>query len=54
MKEFDPGLLEKIEALAFFIPWDLERNMPRVTVDTRGVLLERQEKKVNNGTAPRI
>jgi len=40
MKEFDPGLLEEIEDLAFFIPWDLERNMPRVTVDTRGVLLD--------------
>jgi len=40
MKEFDPGLLEEIEDLAFFIPWDLERNIPRVTVDTRGVSLD--------------
>ena len=39
MKEFDPGPREEIEDLAFFIPWDLERNIPRVTVDTRGVSL---------------
>jgi GNAT superfamily N-acetyltransferase len=37
MKEFDPGLREEIEDIAFFIPWDLGRNIPRVTVDTRGV-----------------
>jgi len=40
MKEFAPGLREEIEDLAFFIPWDLGRNMPRVTVDTRGVSLD--------------
>lgn len=40
MKEFDPCLREEIEDLAFFIPWDLGRNIPRVTVDTRGVSLD--------------
>ncbi len=40
MKKFDPGLQGEIEDLAFFIPWDLERNIPRVTVDTRGVSLD--------------
>lgn len=40
MKKFDPGLQEEIEELAFFIPWDLERNIPRVTVDTKGVSLD--------------
>ena len=40
MKEFAPGLREEIENLAFFIPWDLEKNIPRLTVDSRGVSLD--------------
>jgi len=40
IKEFDPGLREEIEDLAFFIPWDLERNIPRVSVDIKGVSLD--------------
>jgi hypothetical protein len=31
---------EEIENLSFFVPWDLEGNTPRVTVDTAGVSLD--------------
>jgi GNAT superfamily N-acetyltransferase len=39
-KVFDPSLLDAIEDLTFFVPWDLERNMPRVAVDGSGVSLD--------------
>lgn len=32
----DPGRREELEDLAFFVPWDLDRNMPRVSVDAAG------------------
>ncbi len=34
------ALREEVEELAFFIPWDLERNYPRVSVDAAGASLE--------------
>jgi hypothetical protein len=37
---FDPGQFEAIEDLTFFVPWDLEKNMPRVAVDGSGVSLD--------------
>jgi GNAT superfamily N-acetyltransferase len=39
VKEFDSSLREEIEDLTFFVPWDLERNIPKVTVDIAGVSL---------------
>jgi hypothetical protein len=40
VKVFDPSLREEIEDLTFFVPWDLERNIPRVTVHILGVSLD--------------
>lgn len=40
MKRFEPDLDEEIEDLTFFIPWNLESNMPRVAGDTAGVYLD--------------
>jgi GNAT superfamily N-acetyltransferase len=39
-KEFGSSLREEIEDLTFFIPWDLKRNIPKVTVDIAGVSLD--------------
>ena len=39
VKGFDSRLREEIEDLTFFVPWDLERNIPKVTVDIAGVSL---------------
>jgi GNAT superfamily N-acetyltransferase len=39
-KAFHPGPGEEIEDLAFFIPWELERNIPRIQVDISGISLE--------------
>jgi GNAT superfamily N-acetyltransferase len=39
MKEFHSGLSEEIEDLTFFVPWDLERNIPRIHVDISGISL---------------
>jgi GNAT superfamily N-acetyltransferase len=36
----DPSLLDAIEDLTFFVPWDLERNIPTVSVDGAGVSLD--------------
>ncbi len=36
----DPGLREEIEELTYFVPWDMEKNIPRVQVDVLGVLLD--------------
>jgi len=40
VKVFDSTFREEVEDLTFFVPWDLERNMPRVTVDTASVYLD--------------
>ena len=40
MKGFDSSLREEIEELTFFVPWDLERNIPRLRVDISSVLLD--------------
>jgi GNAT superfamily N-acetyltransferase len=40
VKGFDSNLREEIEDLTFFVPWDIEKNMPRVTVDVTGVSLD--------------
>lgn len=31
----------EVEDLTFFVPWDLERNFPKVTVETNGVSIDR-------------
>lgn len=38
-KDLHSALSEEIEDLAFFVPWDIERNMPNVTVDITGVYM---------------
>jgi hypothetical protein len=40
MKGFGSGHRKEIEDLAFFVPWDLERNIPKVTVDVKGISLD--------------
>jgi GNAT superfamily N-acetyltransferase len=40
MKVFGSKHQNEIENLAFFVPWDLERNIPKVTVNITGVSLE--------------
>jgi len=40
MKEFHSDLSEEIEDLTFFVPWDLERNIPRIHVDISGISLD--------------
>ena len=40
VKGFGSSLREEIEDLIFFIPWDLEKNIPKITVATAGVLLD--------------
>ncbi|MBW2057519.1 MAG: GNAT family N-acetyltransferase [Deltaproteobacteria bacterium] len=37
----DSRYREQIEELIFFVPWDFEKNMPRVTVDVSGVYIDR-------------
>jgi GNAT superfamily N-acetyltransferase len=36
----EPALRDEIEEVAFFIPWDLERNYPKVSVDVTGVSIQ--------------
>jgi GNAT superfamily N-acetyltransferase len=36
----DARLYEEIEDLVFFVPWDLERDIPRIMVDIAGVFLD--------------
>jgi hypothetical protein len=38
-KMFGSNHSKEIENLAFFVPWDLERNIPKVTVDVKGISL---------------
>jgi len=40
MKVFGSGHRKEIEDLAFFVHWDLERNIPKVTVDVKGISLD--------------
>jgi len=40
MKELHSDLSEEIEDLTFFVPWDLERNIPRIHVDISGISLD--------------
>jgi hypothetical protein len=39
-KVFGSNHQNEIENLAFFVPWDLERNIPKVTVNVTGVSLD--------------
>lgn len=39
-KVFQSNLREEIEDLTFFVPWDLERNILKVTVDISGISLD--------------
>ena len=36
-KEFAPSFRREIDELTYFVPWDIERNLPRVTVDVSGI-----------------
>jgi len=38
--KFDSNFLEEIEELTYFIPWDIEKNIPRIPVDIAGVSLD--------------
>ena len=40
VRVFDSNLHDEIEDFSFFVPWDIERNTPRVTVDITGVFLD--------------
>lgn len=40
MKVFGSDHRNEIEDLAFFVPWDLERNIPKVIVDVKGISLD--------------
>jgi len=39
-KALGPRVGREIEDLTFFVPWDFENNMPKVTVDVSGVFLD--------------
>jgi GNAT superfamily N-acetyltransferase len=39
-KSFGPTAGREIEDVTFFVPWDFEKNMPKVTVDVSGVFLD--------------
>jgi hypothetical protein len=39
-KKFHSGYRQEIDDLAYFFPWDLENNLPRVNVDIAGVSLD--------------
>jgi GNAT superfamily N-acetyltransferase len=40
MKAFDLSLREEIEDFTYFVPWDIERNIPRIAVNILGVSLD--------------
>jgi GNAT superfamily N-acetyltransferase len=40
VKEFYSSFREEIDDLTFFIPWDLERNIPKILADISGVSLD--------------
>ena len=38
--KFDPDFREDIEELTYFVPWDIEKNIPKIPVDISGVSLD--------------
>jgi hypothetical protein len=40
VKKTDPGLQVQIEELTYFVPWDTQKNIPKVQVDMSGVSLD--------------
>jgi hypothetical protein len=38
-KEFASSFRREIDELTYFVPWDIEQNFPRVTVDVSGISL---------------
>ena len=40
-KRFNSPFRQEIEDLTYFFPWDIEKNIPRIHVDTSGVSLDR-------------
>ncbi|OGP91668.1 MAG: hypothetical protein A2157_06665 [Deltaproteobacteria bacterium RBG_16_47_11] len=40
LKVFHSKLSDEIEDLTFFVPWDIERNIPKATVDVTGIFLD--------------
>ena len=40
-KRFHTGFKQEIEELTYFVPWDIENNMPRIRVDISGISLDR-------------
>jgi len=40
MRRFGSGHQKEIEDLAFFVPWNLERNTPKITVDEKGISMD--------------
>jgi GNAT superfamily N-acetyltransferase len=39
LRGFSPRLQKEVEDLTYFIPWDIEKNMPRIQVDDSGISL---------------
>jgi hypothetical protein len=39
-KVFDLRLREEVEDLTFFVPWDLQEDIPKIMVDVRGISLD--------------
>jgi hypothetical protein len=40
LKVFDLRLREEVEDLTFFVPWDLQEDIPKIMVDVRGISLD--------------
>lgn len=38
-KKFNPGFRQEIEDLTYFLPWDIEKNIPRIHVDVSAISL---------------
>jgi hypothetical protein len=39
-KKFNPGFRQEIEDLTYFLPWDMEKNIPRIHVDISAISLD--------------
>jgi hypothetical protein len=39
-KKFNPGFRQEIEDLTYFLPWDIEKNIPRIRVDISAISLD--------------
>ena len=39
-KKFNPGFRQEVEELSYFLPWDIEKNIPRIHVDISGISLD--------------